>query len=638
MSNSEQPPGIRILPRNLTARADFLVRGNPASSRVEASVGNTIPGLEYDERNLDKYFFPGMVFEFQRATSQQGLNNRVRFGRPLLREIVAGGIPEAAGLRQDDVAYGKLPEDQLIHLWAVRKPDGTLLEFHLDSFNDSGVRLGAWRAIRDMPQGRIAILIATISTRLSEPAFRKAVDAFSGGTADHVQRSRSGRFEWAVLVGDSQRLLDGEGVIDLSIPPGELQSTMCTPWQYDFRDCKCYYWSANRPDVAAAVDGSDDFVKFMRKNLDEPTVHSIDHEEWLHLNGRNHVDVINEWEDLPVVLDDREVSYKAFLQSDVRRRFRELATVEHALAVEYLSSYYSLDTSKERVAAAAADIFSIALDEMHHFRWVNEILAILGEPPVVGRAADYGINFDHRKFELAPLTESRLAWFIQVEKPSQSLNMPGQIDGMYVRLYTTIDRNRTAFPRAEELLRLVKLLIDDGETHYRLFMSVQRNLAPFMSFGDFLYPIRSEEPNAETSALLGTADALYGSLLALLATAFHLYDRADGVDLQRSIRAMQAMDGVSKQVARMGYLPRFTLPEFSRAAVVDPAAAISAGERMLDGVTSDLATLKGNRELQAMAENAVATHHAALAEMKKAIATAPEERKGLRTRETPIRR
>src|SRR5712692_347373 len=120
MSNPEQPDRIKIFPRNLTARADHLVRGNPASSRTEASVGNTIPGLEYDERNLDKYFFPGLVFEFQRATSSDGLNSRVRFGRPLLREIVMGAAPEKSGIRQEDVAYDRLPEEQLIHLWAVR--------------------------------------------------------------------------------------------------------------------------------------------------------------------------------------------------------------------------------------------------------------------------------------------------------------------------------------------------------------------------------------------------------------------------------------------------------------------------------------------------------------------------------------
>jgi hypothetical protein len=619
MTTQLPPPNIKIFPRNLTARAEYLVRGNPASSRTEASVGNTIPGLEYDERNLDKYFFPGLVFEFQRGTgTDDGLNSRVRFNRPLLRELITGGTPEKAGLKAEDVAYAGLPDDLLIHLWALRRPDGSALRFDANAFDDD---LSAWRAVRDMPQGRVAIMIATIATRMDAKALDTALRAFADATVDHVQRTRTGKFAWAIFIGDSLRLLDADGVINTDIPPGELQSTMCSPWQYDFRDCKCYYWAANRPDVVAAVDGSDDFVKFMRKTLDEPTVHSIDHKEWLRLNGRSHVDIINSWEDLRIAVDDREVSYKAFLRGDVRRRFRELATIEHALAVEYLSSYYSLDTSKDRVAAAATDVFSIALDEMHHFRWVNEILAILGEAPAIGRAADYGVNFDHRKFQLAPLTEDRLAWFIQVEKPSQSLDMPGQIDGMYVRLYTTISQNRAAFSQPDELLRLVKLLIDDGETHYRLFMAVQRNLAPFMSYADFLYPINSAPPSSDISALLATSDALYGSLLAQLAAAFHLYDRANGVDLQKSVRSMQAMDAVNKQLARTGHLPKFTLPQFARAPAVDAAAVLELASGMLDEIEARLETLAATNTLRVIAEAAVSAHRLALTEMRSAMAT-----------------
>ena len=54
----------KILPRNLTARAAYNVPGNPPSTRPESGVANCYPGLEYDHRNLDRRFFPGLVFEF----------------------------------------------------------------------------------------------------------------------------------------------------------------------------------------------------------------------------------------------------------------------------------------------------------------------------------------------------------------------------------------------------------------------------------------------------------------------------------------------------------------------------------------------------------------------------------------------
>src|SRR3954454_19108339 len=54
----------KIIPRNLTARAAYRVPGNPASTRLESGVGNCYPGLEFDHRNLDRRFFPGLLFEF----------------------------------------------------------------------------------------------------------------------------------------------------------------------------------------------------------------------------------------------------------------------------------------------------------------------------------------------------------------------------------------------------------------------------------------------------------------------------------------------------------------------------------------------------------------------------------------------
>ena len=54
----------KIFPRNLTARAERRVTGNPDSTRLESGVANCFPGLEFDHRNLDRRFFPGLVFDF----------------------------------------------------------------------------------------------------------------------------------------------------------------------------------------------------------------------------------------------------------------------------------------------------------------------------------------------------------------------------------------------------------------------------------------------------------------------------------------------------------------------------------------------------------------------------------------------
>src|SRR5918995_1044265 len=88
----------KVFPRNLTARADFLVTGNPANTRPESGVDNCYPGLEFDQRNVDKAFFPGLIFEFHRSDGA------------ILQRVVPGGAPAQEGLTDDD-----LP----LYLWAV---------------------------------------------------------------------------------------------------------------------------------------------------------------------------------------------------------------------------------------------------------------------------------------------------------------------------------------------------------------------------------------------------------------------------------------------------------------------------------------------------------------------------------------
>ena len=64
--------GDKIFPRNLTARAAYQVAGNPDNSRPDDAVANCYPGLELDVRNLDRRFFPGLLFNFvaRRDTSE----------------------------------------------------------------------------------------------------------------------------------------------------------------------------------------------------------------------------------------------------------------------------------------------------------------------------------------------------------------------------------------------------------------------------------------------------------------------------------------------------------------------------------------------------------------------------------------
>jgi hypothetical protein len=68
-----QPMVNRIFPQNLTAQAAYNVLGNPPSTRPESGVANCYPGLEYDHRNLDCRFLPGLEVVYVGQGTEQGV-------------------------------------------------------------------------------------------------------------------------------------------------------------------------------------------------------------------------------------------------------------------------------------------------------------------------------------------------------------------------------------------------------------------------------------------------------------------------------------------------------------------------------------------------------------------------------------
>ena len=451
--NFQDAKHFKIFPRNLTARADYIVRGNPTSTRTESGVDNCYPGLEFDQRNLDKTFFPGLVFEFHRGDGA------------ILREIVPGSRPEQVGITSAD-----LP----LFLWAVlgrTTAEQSSQDPPIFAFN--GMEgLEVWRRVHDLLPGSIAVLLGPtdgFNAVIGSEGLRQFLDQFRDASQGTVRRDPSGRVSFAVFVDERARYLDENGVLDINVyRPGDLTRTLCVPWQFDFRDCGCFYWAANKPDVVTSADGKQPYVNFMRKDRqsDPPSL------DILTGNDRrdqefDYNDLINgAWNLLPVVLNDRETEQftpaepiltELMSREKVIEELQYLATVEHALCVEYLYAHYSLNApmklangagteSTRRIFAAANEIFSIAVDEMRHLRWVNEALDLLRQPPSLGRAQRLGRQLDH-PFELKPLTPEQLQWFIDVEQPSQVID--GIIDGMYVRLHASVDRQPDLFPERE---------------------------------------------------------------------------------------------------------------------------------------------------------------------------------------------
>lgn len=607
------PPAGKIFPRNLTARADHVVRGNPAASRPESGVDNCYPGLEFDQRNLDKAFFPGLTFEFHRPDGA------------VLRRVDATGIAAERGLTDAD-----LP----LHLWAVcGRTTVDQTEADIPTFSCANLGgLDVWRVVHDLMPGRIAILLGPapgISSSGAD-AVNGSLNGFRRGERSVVQRDPDGTV-LAVLVADRARYLDPEGVIDPEIYlPGELTRSLCAPWQYDFRDCGCFYWAASKPDVVTSADGQVPYVNFQRGDRTAvPPPADLPTEAGRREQELDYAEMLHAWNDLSVVLGGRETAGVApppppgptageLTRKKVLTELNYLATVEHALSVEYLFAHYSLDVPRllpddagghtRRVHAAATEVYSIAVDEMRHLRWVNEALALLGQPPNVGRARRIHRQLN-RPFQLRPLTPAQLDWFIEVERPSQGT--ASGVDGMYVRLLTTIDTRPDLFPERDRLVHLIKLIIDEGGEHFRRFGLVKGHLAG-LAPESYLRTLQADPVDALTGGLADLSDQNYALLLNALQATFALGDRAGGQLLEQARRSMFSLHETNHLLAARGVQPRFALPVPVTLPV--PIADHAAGIRRAQETVAELG---GAPERRLVLQHGAA-HEALLAELQAA--------------------
>jgi hypothetical protein len=562
----------KIFPRNLTAKADYVVRGNPTNTRLESGVDNCFPGLEFDQRNLDKAFFPGLIFEFHRDDGA------------IVREIADEGIPAQAGLTPDD-------SQKLLYLTAlVGKTIATQTEPPVFLFNKlTGLEI--WRRVHDLLPGKIAVVLASSPVINNNILLQQLLQELEIDDLSQLPNSgksgikRQGDEIVAVLVSDRASYLDDNGLIDVDIyQPGDLTRSLCSPWQYDFRDCGCFYWASNKPDIVTSADGVQPYLNFQRRDrsssqpLDVPP---NDPQQWNRVRREQELDyaelIEGAWNQLPVVLNDRESETfiprpappdsSLMTRKQVIEELHYLATVEHALCIEYLYAHYSLnvpprlpetgaDEQTKRIFAAANEVFTIAIDEMRHLRWVNEALNLLKQPPSLGRAEIIG-RMLRKPFQLEPLTPEQLDWFIEVEKPSQA--MGEGIDGMYVSLLTSIDKQPELFPERDRLIHLIKLIIDEGIDHYQRFLAVKKHLAG-MEPNSYLRPLQDPQPKSKFVSLQKLSNENYNVLLGALQVSFSLGDRAGGIVLEQSRRAMFNMHETNHYLASFGVRPKFKLP------------------------------------------------------------------------------
>jgi len=489
-----------IIPLNLTARLNRGAVGNPAAATLASGVANCFPGLEYDHRNLDRRFFPGLVVEFDDMPRGQGSFGAVVVDVDLDDPLLADLPPESAGLRDrlEDVR-SSLGAGGASWWVATIGQDGVVV----DPTSIRGVAMGAlgtWRVVRSLEPGLVTLVLG---------------------------RFRNGsRIDAVTLVGPRRSYLGADEAIDGVYQAGELTQSLCSPWQHDFRDCGCYYWASNHPDIALEPVAPDA----------DPTVPpppGIGWVDWLRVRPARpaapqlgYYEISERFQELAVVLGDRETDepyVPPVLETPeggpygspeelVAVLAGELAPLEHVLILEYLYAWSSVRTPEEVRALdddelaevlpfafradpaaplagvtdrpAALDYLrrrllrdvtfireqlrATAISEMKHLAWVNDLLrtiagARLGPAyqPALGVAAEVptGTTGENRPRQLRSLGREAVAAFVGVEQPS------GGLDGRYARVRATL--LDPLYPG--ELFEIASRIVDDGLDHFSSF-------------------------------------------------------------------------------------------------------------------------------------------------------------------------
>ena len=240
-----QPP--KLIARNVAAVRRFadpsnlvsMTAGNPVSTRLESGIGNCFPGLECDLRNLERRFFP--------LLETDPIGNFI-----FLASVDTDGVAraEAVGdLSQTDASiYAGLADD----LKAGRSVLVSQLTGTFGILGPLSLKLGL-PALGQAPAVDGDLATPSAGAGRKPPDAWTAVRLLTEGTDVTLVFVNDGGPETLTLTAKRAPYLDDNGALSAAFLPGELSQSLCSPWTHDFRDCGCFYWASNHPDIAQPV-------------------------------------------------------------------------------------------------------------------------------------------------------------------------------------------------------------------------------------------------------------------------------------------------------------------------------------------------------------------------------------------------
>lgn len=525
--NPRNAPAFRkVGARNPTPH---LVAGNSTSTRLESGIGNCFPGLECDLRNLERRFFPFLEMDMPD------------------RQIVLFKVDIDGAEKARDT--GKITKAALAAYRRLRTGGPWIVETMSGTFG---------------PLGHLKLTIAKLRNPSNGPHRRPpdpwtAVRLLTEGTDVRLVLQDTKAKQNAKRVKLTQKraaYLGDDGALAAMFLPGELTQSLCSPWTHDFRDCACFYWASNHPDIAMPPLPSaptkdpkwNRLVPWERKEravdvLPAPaSVKPPDDVEFKYFEINKH------WQSLNFVLERREqigpYAQRVFNgkplagDQELEAHLRYAAGVELAVTQEYLAAAFSLKPDDQLarplvkyVSAARAEIMRIAIGEMRHLRAVNDVLALLlgraRHKPALGVATEIPGVKPGQTIPVHPraLTKGALESFIAIEAPSVS------VDSVYARILATLNRRNN-----DQATQAIRTVMAEGEDHYETFLAIKEWLHPFEERQYLRSPTMKRPPATDKDHL--HLQKRYANVLNLLYAGYSVGMPGGAADLNAARDAM----------------------------------------------------------------------------------------------------
>jgi hypothetical protein len=235
-----------------------------------------------------------------------------------------------------------------------------------------------------------------------------------------------------------------------------------------------------------------------------------------------------------------------------------LATVEHALCVEYLTIHCALGhdlppaetASGQRVRDAAEAAFGLALGEMGQLHRINRALTLAGRPPQVDRAASVGDPGS--EIALGLKSSAQLERLVALER-----EIAAAVDARYAPLCAAVASPDPLFEGA--LLEQITLILDPCPDHSAPLENLRSQLEGVPP-GEYLRASRREPSGELERSLLGLSDLYYALIVATVRAWFADEDELGGELRGRALTTMDGLNAIDGLLVARGLLPAFHAP------------------------------------------------------------------------------